>query len=272
MVFGLSLLTVLSLIYLAVLPHRESTDDVIRVYCAASLRPPIKSLIKEFNRRHDSRVEIVRVGGSGELAGQIKTESIANVQTGADLYLSADGDLLMELVKQKIVSHSVSLATQRPVIAIPANSQFDPKGLSDLIHHSDIRFGIASPRAAIGKLTRSIADSQDELNFLETRKSLDAENVMVLGQALLTGSLDAAVVWDTTVLQINRQQGPQLRAIAIEGSHANQVGEILAGVISSTQAFDECSTLCQFLATDEMSRNAFEQHGFKFASNQESNR
>ena len=34
---------------------------------------------------------------------------------------------------------------------------------------------------------------------LEERKATDAENVMTLAQALVAGSLNAAVIWDTTV-------------------------------------------------------------------------
>ena len=45
-----------------------------------------EQVLASYNQQNSIRAEIVRVGGSGELAGQIKTEHEAGVAEGADLF------------------------------------------------------------------------------------------------------------------------------------------------------------------------------------------
>ncbi len=266
----LSVAVAVALIYLAATPHCVAKEGIVRVYCAAGLKFPLESLIERFNRQFGAHVEIVRSGGSGELAGQIKTESRANVARGADLYISADKGLLIELANQGIITKHIALANQKPVIAVAVNSQLEFRSLADLINAPDIRFGVASEQAAIGKVTRAIARRDGVLELLEQEKSTDSENVMVLGQALVTGSLDAAIIWDTTVSQINQQNGPQLKIATLADPTDAYLGEVVVGVIGSTNSLSECLNFCQYLAAPETSQSTFEQFGFSFRSGADS--
>lgn len=255
------------LFYLAIAPHRNGNPDTVRVYCASGLKKPIERLITEFNRLHNSHLEIVRTGGSGELAGQIKTERIAGVDQGADVYITADDQLLEKLKLQEIISRTFPLARQTPVIAVSSQSELNIVDLADLVNNPKIRFGIASERAAIGKLTREIAKDGQYLKLLEQRKSTDSENVMVLAQALVAGSLDAAVIWDTTVAQINAEQQQTeslLKIAAWAGANDAYQGNIAIGIVGTSEMKQTCDAFGKFLRSSEISKNTFAEFGYSF--------
>ena len=101
LIIGLaSLIAIILLMFMALRlrpdARRTSSDNVnIRVYCAAGIARPVEQLVNDFNNLMGSNVEIVRTGGSGELAGQVATEFHSGVERGADVVILAD-DLLLE--------------------------------------------------------------------------------------------------------------------------------------------------------------------------------
>ena len=197
----------------------SNTD--IRIYCAAGIADTIQSVVDQFNQKHDFNARIERIGGSGELAGQIKSELETGIKDRADILISNDDLLLSRAEFSNCFQSSFQLAQQRPVIAVPGDAKQSHRDLLDLIQNSEGRFGVASERASVGALTREIANRHGVLETLEKKKHLDAENVMVLAQALVIGSLDAAVIWDTTVLQINSQRNKEVLKIAGEADTSN---------------------------------------------------
>lgn len=266
-----SVICVIVLVYLAIAPHRDANSNVVRIYCASGLKDPVELLIAKFEQQSSTEFEIVRTGGSGELAGQIGTEYQSEVARGADLYITADDYLLSRLHDQGIVTQQFSLAQQSAVIAAPFTSELQADDLAGLINTPNLRFGIASERAAIGKLTRRLAKAMDQLGLLESRKTTDSENVMVLAQALVAGSLDAAIVWDTTVSQINAKypsSGPVIKTIANAGPSEVCRANIAVGMIKGTENRDACLAFCHFLASSSDSQTTFEQFGYSFGNNQ----
>ena len=258
---------VVLLFYLAIAPHRNANPNIVRIYCASGLKKPIERLIGEYNRLHNSHLEIVRTGGSGELAGQIKTEHDAGVEQGADLYITADDQLLEKLRQQGIVNRTLPLARQTPIIAVPSESKLNVGDLADLVNNSNIRFGIASERAAVGKLTRAIAKDGKYLELLEQRKTTDSENVMVLAQALVAGSLDAAIIWDTTLSQINAEypaNQPALKLAAVAGAPDVHQGNIAIGIVSTSEMKPTCNSFGKFLRSSKISKNTFAEFGYSF--------
>lgn len=268
--FGLSLGVLLLLVFLALSLRpdvgNEPSVQVVRVYCASGVAKPIEKLIERYNRDFGAKVELVRTGGSGELAGQIQAEFEASVENGADLYVTADEFLLDKACDQGIVAERFRLAKQQPVIAVANDRAIAIDGMQDLVDGSNgYRFGIASKRAAVGKMARSIAQRYGLSDELEQNKKTDAENVMTLGQALVAGSLDAAIIWDTTVAQINQAAGKDVLRIA---SHADAEGKsesrIGVGVMSSTRVPTSCLKFARYLTAPETGREVLQEFGFTF--------
>ena len=237
--------------------------EQIRVYCAAGVAKPVEKIIQQYNDSYSANIEIVRTGGSGELAGQIKTECATQLQGGADLYLTADDLLLDKAHTDGDIAERFALAEQRPVIAVRADSELKLESLEQLVAREDTRFGVASSRAAVGKIVRLVAQRENILERLETRKTTESENVMTLAQALTTGSLDAAVIWDTTVSQVNQtDEGPVLKIACFADQDNEYKSSIAIGLISSCDRPTPALKFCRFLSGSATARKAFEDFGF----------
>lgn len=244
--------------------HPEIAPPRVRVYCAAGLVQPIEKIADHYNnQQHQSRVEVTRTGGSGELAGQIRAEFETNVARGADLYISADEQLMAQAQQQGIVRERFPIAQQNPVIVVTDHSPISFGDLKEMVD-SEIKFGIASQRSAIGQLTRAIARRDGFLDSIENRKSVDVENVMVLAQALVTGSLDAAVLWDTTVEQVNRLHGrPVLKVVGLADQTDQLNGQVAIGVLTRSVTRSESIEFAIFLHESDFARSELEAFGFR---------
>ena len=244
--------------------RNANEKTTVRIYCAAGIAKPVEQIVNAYNEAYQANIEIVRTGGSGELAGLIKTESETGLVGGADLYITADDFLLKKAHDEGIVAEQFSLAEQRPVIAVTVQSGREINNINALVV-GDLRFGIASERAAVGKLARKIADRENVGVELEEKKATDSENVMTLAQALATGSLDAAIIWDTTVNQVNQANGRDVLKIAAVADRTNKIkSNIAAGVIASTESPTPTLRFARYLNGSTKAREAFEQFGFTF--------
>ena len=243
--------------------QRTSERASLRVYCAAGIAKPVEELINDFNSQMGSQIEIVRTGGSGELAGQVNTEYQAGVQRGADLVVLADDLLLEKGQNDQCLKEVFPLAVQKPVIAVAANSPLQIDSLTDLINQPDIAYGLTSERAAVGKLARAIARRDELLSSLEANRKTDAENVMTLAQALVTGSLDAAIIWDTTVNQLNQvNDKPVLKIAAYLDPLDTFQSRVGAGVTSTTEQPTLAIQLARFMTGPKTGNPTFEKYGF----------
>ena len=200
---------------------RDSRLAVVNVYCASAAVEPLGAIVDRFNSSdcaHSERVvvEITRVGGSGELAGQLSTEVLTGVQNMADVFVSADSNRMLNLVDQSVIIETFPIATQFPVIAICNSKSSDWLQADDLPSLLDLKkkLGVGSVASAIGFETRRIAKLDDCLDRLQALKTADFENVMSLAQALSIGSVDAAIVWDSTVHQFNQTGNRPIKILA----------------------------------------------------------
>lgn len=243
----------------------EASRQTVRIYCAAGIAKPVEDIVNAYNAQYGTDVEIVRTGGSGELAGQVTTEYETELSGGADIYITADDRLLDKAYNSGVIAERFPVAEQRPVIAVPVSSELPLGGLSEMLSNEEVKFGIASERAAVGKLVRKVASDLQLLDQLEQRKATDAENVMTLAQALVAGSLDAAVIWDTTVNQLNQVGSePVLKIAALVDASDQTKSEIALGVVSTTPSPTASLQFARFLTANQTGRPAFENYGFSF--------
>lgn len=245
--------------------QRESSRRTVRIYCAAGIAKPVEDVVSAYNAQYGTEVEIVRTGGSGELAGQITMEFETGLVGGADIYITADDRLLDKTYQAGVIAERFPVAEQRPVIAVPVSNEIPIGSLREMVSNSEVKFGIASEQAAVGKLVRGVAFDLKVLDKLEERKATDAENVMTLAQALVAGSLDAAVIWDTTVSQVN-QLGPDpvLKIAALVDASDQTKSEIALGVVSTTRSPTASLQFARFLTANQTGQPSFENYGFSF--------
>ena len=245
--------------------QRKPLGDVeVRVYCAAGLAKPVEQAIDAYRKTYGVQVELARTSGSGRLYGQIETEAQTGVERGADLYVTADDGLLENGHRAGIIAEQIPLAFQRPVIAVRMESKLEIDSLRDLVNQSPlIEFGVTNDGAAIGRLTRNIAERDGYLKSLIGQAKTESENVMALAQALQNGSLDAAVVWDTTVMQINQQHdSPVLKIAASADSQGLSVSNIALGVVAGTQHPTAVLRFARYLSAVDQGLLHFQNAGF----------
>lgn len=272
----MSLLVVVGLSFVALNlrpANRESvnaqTNQTLRIYCASGVASPVASVVDGFNQEFDAHVEIVRTGGSGELAGQIKAEHESQMPRGADVCVSADEFLLADAQSKGIMRRIVPIAFQKPVIAIPVSSSLAELDLSEMIERTV--FGVASDRAAIGKIVRVLAKKEGVLGRLEVRKKMDTENVMTLAQALVTESVEAAVIWDTTVWQANKNNGGDVLRIVAAADPADRTrAKVVAGVVAGSQSASLGNDFIRYLSESRTSQSCFENEGFHWIGDKHS--
>lgn len=196
------------------------------VYCAAGMVPLIES-----SRNIDScpaSFQIERSGGSGELAGQATL--VGDTDQGVDLLILADADLLQQLHQQGIVVETLPLARQKPVLAVRKEAPRSVNSLTEALADDSIRLGIGAEHSAIGRMTRQYARQHGQWRELNARAKMQTENVMTLAQALMAGSLDVVIVWDTTVAEIQRHQSDAIHIAAPLDATDRQQSEIGIGI------------------------------------------
>jgi len=193
---------------------------VVKIYCASAAVEPMKSIVDRFNLSEfaiskNVVAEITRTGGSGALAGQISTEVLTGVHHMADVFVCADSHRLSELKTKEVVSNSFPVAAQFPVIAVRQNSKLDLNSVDGLrsLLNLPITLGVGSGASAVGFETERLANLKGCYELLQTRKTAEFENVVSLAQALSIGSVDAAIVWDSSVHQFNRSTGRPIKIL-----------------------------------------------------------
>ena len=169
-------------------------SNVLKVSCAASLQQPITMLAKRFEKLHSIRIQL-QFGGTSMLINQAK---LAN---NADVLISADQFSTDQLVLSKQVSEYVPLVIQTPVIVTTKSAAANIHGTADLLR-DDVKLGLGDLRAtSIGKATKSGLGS--DANTFFQHAVVTRTTVTALATDLKVGSLDAAIVWDSTALQFD---------------------------------------------------------------------
>ena len=142
-----------------------------------------------------------------------------------DVFVCADSTRMSQLIDQDVIDERFPIAAQFPVIAVSDNADLNLKQVNSLRSLLDlkIKLGIGSVSSAIGYQTDRIAKLHDCSELLQTRKTAEFENVMSMAQALSLGSIDAAVVWDSTVVQLNQTDSPPIKVVAYLDSEVTTV-------------------------------------------------
>ncbi len=265
---SLGALIALSYLAIALPPDARRVAHVateVRVYCASGVAGPVEQALERLRDERDIQARVERTGGSGDLFGQVTMEVVTGNQRGADLLISADASLLERGRVEGVIVEIFPLARQHPVIATYVDSGYHVDNLQQMVAAGNEHpFGIAGEQAAIGRVVRELASRHEIIEALLTGRKLETENVMQLAQAIVSHSLHAAVVWDTTVIQVNRQNRHEvLRVVARLDDGINPAGGMVAmGIVQSTRNRQQAEVVARFLAAPSGGRSLLRAAGF----------
>ena len=233
--------------------------DVLKIYCAASVVQPVEKAMEAFHSITGTPVIIVRIGGSGELMGAVQAENISGMSQGADVLILADHVLTQKANSQEVLTHTKTIATQSPVIGIHHSISLNINSLQTML---STRFGVGSDQTAIGQTARQLASEQNLLTSLEVQKATETENVMILAQAVASGNLETAILWQTVVDQVNQNyDSPRIRVATGEQFPKEFDGQITVSLTTRSR-HTSGPLFVQFLSESEEAGFAFEQFGF----------
>lgn len=227
----------------------KSPNDsgVLTVYCAASLQKPLIELAGDFEQRYAIDVQL-QFGGTSMLVNQ------ANLTNQADVLISADQFSTDQLFRSGECSEYRSVAIQVPVIATTAQAASKVLSRADLFHR-DVKLGLGSIEAtSIGKATEAGLGSDAEQLF--SQAVVSRTTVTALATDLKVGSLDAAIVWDSTAFQFQLDHVVDQQLAACE--------EVASACVMSKAAHHQMAQqFVSFLADSEHARRVFSEHQFQ---------
>ncbi|MCO6455344.1 MAG: molybdate ABC transporter substrate-binding protein [Pirellulaceae bacterium] len=194
-------------------PSGSGNRGDLLVYCAAGMRYAMDDIARAYRDETGRGVQLT-YGGSNTLLNQLEVS-----RTG-DLYLAAD-DSYLRLAREKgLAVESVPLARLRPVIIVRKQNPRRIETLADL-WRDDVKVALASPdAAAVGQLVKQLLEPAGLWEKLErqvTRQGVFQATVNEVANDVQLGSVDAGVVWDSTVAQY-----PELEAVRVPELDAGQ--------------------------------------------------
>ncbi|MEP3480035.1 MAG: molybdate ABC transporter substrate-binding protein [Fuerstiella sp.] len=221
-------------------------SSVLKVSCAASLQQPMTMLAKRFEELHSVRIQL-QFGGTSMLINQAKLTNTADVLISADQF-STD-----ELVLSKQACECVPVVIQCPVIVTTKSAGAKIRDRMDLLR-DDVKLGLGDFQAtSIGKATKEGLGSQASRFFQHA--VVTRTTVTALATDLKVGSLDAAIVWDSTALQfgLNTIKDPELTlcseqtsACLMSTSTSQKVAKDFLRFVTSSQDAEQIFSDLQF--------------------------
>ena len=227
-------------------PAAES-GGALTVFCAAGLKQPIEAAAAEFQSECGTAVHL-QFGGSGTLLSQVR------LAKQGDLFIAADDGTLAIAREAKVIREVLPLAHQHPVIAVRSGNPKHLLCLADLLR-ADVRVALANPEAAsIGRATRAALGAQWEA--LASRATVMKPTVTDIASDLSLGTVDAAIVWDSTVGQFAGLECVEVPELTPRVENAS------AAVLASSTQAAAALRFARYLAAPEKGGSAFSHHGF----------
>ncbi len=235
----------------AILPSRQiptTGTASLTVYCAAGLKKPVEAIAERYRAETGTEVSL-QFGGTGTLLANLRA-----AQRG-DLFIAADEAGITDGRKYDLIREVLPLAAQRPVIAVRAGNPKGIKTLADL-QRADVKLALVNHEAAaIGRVVKAkLGAAYDPL---AARAAVQKPTVTEIASDLSLGSVDAAIVWDSTVPQFKGLEAMEAPEISTHVENAS------AGVLAFSQQAAGALRFARYLAAPERGGEILQQHGFK---------
>lgn len=223
----------------------------LMVFCAAGLKQPVAAIARQYGEEFGVEVQL-QYGGTGTLLSQIR------VAKRGDLFIAADDGSVADARKHDAVREVIPLVRQYPVIAVREGNPKGIQSLDDLLRE-DVKVAVANPEAAsVGKSTRAALG--DRWAAFQPRIAVMKPTVTELAADLSLGSVDAAVIWNSTVPQFKG-----LAAVRIP-EFSNRVENVSVTVLTACQQSVAALQFARYLAAPEKGGAIFQAQGFEPAA------
>lgn len=228
----------------------DSGSEELLLYCAAGMRYPLEEITSRYEEEYGVRVNL-QYGGSNTLLSQLEIN-----KTG-DLYLAGDASYIRLAEEKGLTLEAFPLALMKPVVAIKAGNPKGIKTINDLLR-DDVKVALGDPTAAaVGKKTRRLLSASGHWAELEQRVTVYKPTVNEVANAVELGSVDAGIIWDSTVVQYK-----QLDAVAVPELDAG-LANIEVGVTTFTKSPTSAIRFARFLAARDKGLEVFRAKGFE---------
>jgi molybdenum ABC transporter molybdate-binding protein len=229
---------------------RKPKQTPLVVYCAAGLKGPVEEIAKAYEAEYGTPVQI-QYGGSQTLLSQLE------LAEGGDLYIPAD-DSYLELARKKdLIAETVPLARMRPVLAVPKGNPRKLRTIDDLLR-DDVKVSLANPdAAAIGLVTRARLSKSGHWQRLEKKLTVVRGTVSDSANDVRVGGVDAAIIWDALVRQIEGLEAVELPDLAGEPSL------ISAAVLKRSRQPTAALRFARYLGARDRGLPTFKKHGYE---------
>jgi molybdenum ABC transporter molybdate-binding protein len=230
--------------------HSASTKGPLIVHCAAGLQAPVEAIARDYENRYGVEVQLT-YGGSHDLLTRIELS-----QRG-DLYIPGDDSYLQTARARGLVDETLDLARMCLVLAVPGGNPKKLHTLSDVLADG-VRLACANPdAAAVGKLTRDALRKAGRWDAFAQRVVVFKPTVNDVAGDVRLGSVDAGVVWDATVAQM---QG--IEAVALP-ELASAEARVSVGLLRSTTQPTAALRCARFLSARDAGLPVFAASGFR---------
>ncbi len=235
------------LLWLATKPDATATDT-LTVFCAAGLKKPVEQIAAQYQQETGTTIQL-QFGGTSTLLTQLR------IAKQGDIFIAADDGALADAKKQDLTREELRLVTQTPVIAVAKGNPKHITGIDSLLA-ADIKLALPNPEAAsIGKVAQKLLGARWEA--LAAKAAVMKPTVMDIAADLALGSVDAAIIWDSTVPQFKELEA--IEAAELKSHHEFATAAILAS------AKDPAASLrfARYLAAPDQGSAIFAQHHYK---------
>ncbi len=231
------------------------------MHCAAGLRVPVEEIVAEYEKEYGVVVEL-QFGGSNTLLNQLQVNHFSD----ADLYLAADDFYTDKAVELDLAAETIPIAHQRPVVAVRKDTKKVIESIDDLLQN-DVSIALGNPeQAAIGKTIRKQLETiqvdgtnrWEQLEKLVTEKGVFKPTVNEVANDVKLGAVDAALVWDSTVMMPKYKE--DLKSIPLP-ELASDPNLVSIAVLNSSNDPTAALKFARFLTARDKGLKVFEKYG-----------
>jgi molybdenum ABC transporter molybdate-binding protein len=230
----------------------DSGTSELLMYCAAGMRYPLEQIAERYETEYGVRVNL-QYGGSNTLLNQLE------VNKSGDLYLAGDSSYIRLAEEKGLTAEAFPLALMKPVIAVKAGNPKSIRGVGDLARE-DVKVALGDPdAAAVGKKTRKLLSASGHWSALEprvTQSGVFKPTVNEVANAIKLGSVDAGIIWDSTVVQYGELAA--IEAAELDPGTAN----IEVGVVAFSKNPTAAIHFARYLSARDRGLETFRATGF----------
>ena len=230
--------------------HRTASRPgaaTLTVYCAAGLKTPVEAAAQQYQRETGVEVRL-QYGPTGTLLSNIR------VVKAGDILIAADDGSVADAQKAGVIREVLPLAKQKPVIGVRTGNPKNIHAVADLLR-DDVKVALANPDAAsISRVSRAVLG--DTWTKLAAHAAVMKPTVTEVALDLQLGTVDAAIVWDSTVAQFKGTEAVAVPELSLRSENASAcVTEFCAQPAAALH-------FARYLAAPEKGGAIFKANGF----------